>query len=146
LAHHKKKRKKVETMEAPQNNRFYGKMECLRLWPSYIGEKGRTLLKTYGIKARCYWEHSWGTPWEHVVNNGKMEKKNLPCPKLKRKKLGYLLSLFAFMQLYEHCVGSWAAMFVFFFFFFHFCNVASGATANGRVGFSFKDFVIQPKW
>jgi len=53
--------KKVETMEAPQNRRFHGKMECLPLWPTYIGEKGRTLGKTFGIKARCYWEHPWGT-------------------------------------------------------------------------------------
>ncbi len=29
-----------------------------------LGEKGRTLGKTYGIKARCYWEHPWGTIWE----------------------------------------------------------------------------------
>jgi len=34
-----------------------------RLWPSYIGEKGRTLAKTYGIKVRCYWEHPWRTHW-----------------------------------------------------------------------------------
>jgi hypothetical protein len=40
---------KVETMEAAQNRRFYGKMECLPLWPTYIVEKGRTLGKTYGI-------------------------------------------------------------------------------------------------
>jgi hypothetical protein len=26
-----------------------------------ICEKGRTLSKTYGIKARCDWEHPWGT-------------------------------------------------------------------------------------
>jgi hypothetical protein len=39
-------------------------MECLPLWPTYIGEKGRTLGKTYGIKARCYWEHPWETHWE----------------------------------------------------------------------------------
>jgi hypothetical protein len=38
---------------------FYGKMNCLPLWPSYIGEKGRTLGKKYGIKVRSYWE-----PWE----------------------------------------------------------------------------------
>ncbi len=56
--------KKVETMEAPQNRRFYEKMECLPLWPTYIGEKRRTLGRTYGIKARCYWEHPWGTHWE----------------------------------------------------------------------------------
>ncbi len=62
----------------------------------YIGEKGRTLSKTYGIKARCYWEHPWGTQWElggnplrtwreHVGNKGKT-KKTLPPhlhPKLK---------------------------------------------------------------
>jgi hypothetical protein len=34
--------KKLETMEAPQNRSFYGKMECFPLWPMYIGEKGRT--------------------------------------------------------------------------------------------------------
>jgi hypothetical protein len=45
-------------MEAPKNRRFYGKI-CLPLWPTYMGEKGRTLGKTYGIKARCYWELPW---------------------------------------------------------------------------------------
>ncbi len=50
-------------MGSPQNRRFYGKMECLPLWFTYIGEKGRTLGKTYGIKARCYWKHR-----EHIVN------------------------------------------------------------------------------
>jgi len=49
--------KNVESVEVPQNKSFYGKMKCPSLWPSYIGEKGRTLGKTYGIKARCYWEH-----------------------------------------------------------------------------------------
>jgi hypothetical protein len=39
-------------MEVPQNKRFYGNMECLPLWPTYIGEKGRTLGKPYEIKAR----------------------------------------------------------------------------------------------
>jgi hypothetical protein len=42
-------------------------MECLALWPSYIGEKGRTLGKTYEIKERCYWEpigNPLGTHWE----------------------------------------------------------------------------------
>jgi hypothetical protein len=64
-----------------------------------MGEKGRTLGKTYGIKARCYWEHLWGTHWEprkyweRIGNQkgtcweGKM-KKILPSPhpKLRRKK------------------------------------------------------------
>ncbi len=57
MAHYKKK---VETMEVPQNRRFYGKMECLPLWLTYIGVKGRTLGKTCGIKVRCYWEQPWG--------------------------------------------------------------------------------------
>jgi len=37
----------------------------------YMGEKGRTGGKTYGIKSRCYWEHPWGTHWElreHIGN------------------------------------------------------------------------------
>jgi len=78
LAHRKKK---VETTKAPQNKRFYGKMECLTLWPTYIGEKGRTLGKTYGIKMKCYWEHTWGTPWEpweYIGNKGKMKKNPRP--------------------------------------------------------------------
>jgi len=61
----------VETMEAPQNRRFYGKMEYFFLWPTYIGEMGRALGKTYRIKARCYWEHPWGTHWDpryHIGN------------------------------------------------------------------------------
>jgi hypothetical protein len=41
----------VKTMGS-QNRTFYGMMECLSLSPSYIGEKGRTLGKTYGIIAR----------------------------------------------------------------------------------------------
>jgi hypothetical protein len=127
-------------------------MECLPLWPTSIGEKGRTLLKTYGIKSKSYWEHSWGTPREHVGNKRKMKKKTSPAPNLKEKNWGYLLSLFAFMQLYEHCVvssklmGSSDLFIYLLFFFFHFCKVASGAPAEGRLGFSFKDFVIQPKW
>jgi len=43
-------------------------MKCLPLLPTYIGEKGRTLCKTYGIKVRCYWEHPWGTHWEPYGN------------------------------------------------------------------------------
>jgi hypothetical protein len=81
LAHHKEKTK-TRTLKAPLNRRFYGKMECLPLWPSYIGEK--TLGKTYRIKVRWYREHPWGTHWEpdgnslgtwreHVGNKGKMK-------------------------------------------------------------------------
>jgi hypothetical protein len=69
-------------------------MECFPLWPSYIGEKGRTLGKTYGIKVRCYWEHPWGntlgTHWElegNVLVTKEKGKKIVshPNPKLKRK-------------------------------------------------------------
>jgi hypothetical protein len=75
-------------MEAPQNRRFFGKVECLPLWPSYIGEKGRTLGKKYGIKARCYWEHIQnikGTCWEQRKNE---KKSSTPPPtqNLKGKK------------------------------------------------------------
>ncbi len=68
-----------------QNRKFYGKMECLPLWPTYIGEKGRTLGKTYEIKARCYWEHPWGTHWEpreHIEALPQHRSLNkLPSPK-----------------------------------------------------------------
>ncbi len=60
--------KKIETMEAPQIRRLYGEMECVPLWPTYLGEKGRTLGKTYGIKVRRCWERPWGTHWEHNGN------------------------------------------------------------------------------
>jgi hypothetical protein len=33
-------------------------------WPNYMGEKGRTLGKTYGNKVRCYWEPLG----EHIKN------------------------------------------------------------------------------
>jgi hypothetical protein len=76
--------KKNGIVEAPHNRRFSGKMECLPLWPSYIGEKGRTLGKTYGIRVRCYWEHLWGTHWElergTCWEQRKKEKKNPPSP------------------------------------------------------------------
>jgi len=67
-------------------------MKCLPFWPTYIGEKGRTLGKTYGIKARCYWEHPWnlgnilGTQWEFEGNKGKRKKSPSPH-NLKRKKI-----------------------------------------------------------
>jgi hypothetical protein len=55
-------------MEALPNRKFYEKMACISLCPRYKGEKGMTLGKTYGIKARCYWEHprgnTLGTRWE----------------------------------------------------------------------------------
>jgi hypothetical protein len=44
------------------------KWSASSFWPTYIGEKGRTLGKTYGIKPGCYWEHPWGTHWEPIGN------------------------------------------------------------------------------
>jgi hypothetical protein len=60
------------------------KMECLSPWPTYIDEKGRILGKTYGIKARCYWEHLWGThlePWDHIGNPLGIERNMLGTKK-----------------------------------------------------------------
>jgi hypothetical protein len=78
-------------MEAPQNRRFNGKIECHLLWPTYIGEKGRTLSKMYGIKARCYWEHL-GEPIGNLKRTCWEQRKNekilphLPTQNLKEKK------------------------------------------------------------
>jgi hypothetical protein len=96
-------------MEAPQNRRFYGKKGCLPLWPTYIGEKGRTFDKTYGIKARCYWECPWGTHWEprehygnlmgtskeHVGNKRKMLSLPIGCMKFRFPKLFVTISTWA---------------------------------------------------
>ncbi len=98
LAHHKKK---VEIMEALQNKRFYGKMECLPLCPTYMGEKGRTLGKHMGLKqgviGNNFGEHIGnlgnilGTWWELIGNlkgtcwEQRKNEKNPPFhPKLKR--------------------------------------------------------------
>jgi hypothetical protein len=68
------------------------------LWPTYMGEKVRTLGKTYErlkkgaigntlrgthCKHREHNGNSMGTHWEHVGNKG---KSSLFQPKLKRKK------------------------------------------------------------
>jgi hypothetical protein len=96
LAHCKKK---LKLWRPPQNRRFYWKLEYLPLWPTYTSEKGRTLGKTYGIKARCYWEHIGnlgnifenlkGKCWEQKENEKKSSPHPIPRPpppKLKRKK------------------------------------------------------------
>ncbi len=74
---------KKKLWRLPKLNFFMERWSASPFWPTYTGEKGRTLGKTYGINARCYWEHPWGTHWELVGNKGK----NIPPhPKLKRKK------------------------------------------------------------
>jgi hypothetical protein len=66
-------------------------MECLALWPSYIGEKGRALGKTYEIKERCYWEPigntlgTYGICWETDGNPLELEG-NFVGNKRKMKK------------------------------------------------------------
>jgi len=68
------------------------RLQCFPLWPIYIGEKGRTLGKTYGIKVRCYWEHPRGTHWkprEHIGNLMRIHwelEENMLEMKEKRKK------------------------------------------------------------
>jgi hypothetical protein len=81
-------KKKLKLWRLPHYRKFYGKMECRPLWPNYIGVKGKTLGKTYGIITRCYSENIGNlgnilrTYWElignskkHVENKGKNEKK-----------------------------------------------------------------------
>ncbi len=63
LAYHQKTNKSWN-YGGSQTRRLYGKKNCLVIWPTYIGENGRTLGKTYGIQGRCYWEHPWWTHWE----------------------------------------------------------------------------------
>ncbi len=84
--------KKIETMKPHKNWKFYGQMECLPLWPTDKSEKGRTLNKTYEIKARCDWEHPWGTHWGPVGTKKKWKNSSSfsapPSPlKLKRKPM-----------------------------------------------------------
>jgi len=55
--------KKLKQWRLPKIEDSMERWNVLPLWPTYIG-KGRPLGKTYGIKARCYWEHHWGTHWE----------------------------------------------------------------------------------
>jgi hypothetical protein len=66
-------------------------MDCLPLWPTYKGEKGRTLGKTYGIKARMLWGTHW-EPMEHIGNlKGNMlgQRKN----EKKSRHFEFMLSL-----------------------------------------------------
>jgi hypothetical protein len=76
-------KKKLKLWRLPQDRRSYGKMDRLALWPTHIGEKGRTLGKTYGIQGEVllgtlgtYWEPEGGTYWEQRKN----EKKSSPNP------------------------------------------------------------------
>jgi hypothetical protein len=93
-------------------------VKCLCLSPRYIGEKGRTLGKTYGIKARCYWEHIgnlMGTHWEverNIEGTCWEQRKNginppPPPPKTSKKnKLRHLgCMLFLFSKLFITIFG-----------------------------------------
>jgi len=53
-------------METPQNRKFYWKIKCLPLWPTYIGEKGRTSrAKHMGIMRGAI----GNTPGENIGNS-----------------------------------------------------------------------------
>jgi hypothetical protein len=47
----------------PKKKKQKEKWSASSFWPTYIGEKGRTLGKTYGIKARLL----LGTPLGHTL-------------------------------------------------------------------------------
>ncbi len=59
----------------PKHRRFYWMMKFLPLGPTWMGAKGRTLGKTYGINERCYREHlgstlgTLGTGWKVTLSN-----------------------------------------------------------------------------
>ncbi len=71
--------------------------------PTYIGEKGKNLGETHGIKMCCYWEHigkrirnlgnPLGTLWEPQKTS------NATPPQLKRKKLGLPLSMLSVLMV-----------------------------------------------
>jgi hypothetical protein len=96
LAHSKKK---LKLWRLAHYRKFYGKMECLPLWPTYIGVKGRTLRQ---IIMRCYSEHPWGTHWklrEHIENLlgthwevEKTLKKHVGNKRKNEKKTSHLMS------------------------------------------------------
>jgi hypothetical protein len=66
--------KKVETMEAPRNRRFYGKMDCLSLFGPIIQvRKGGLWAKHMGLKRGIigntlvkHIENLKGTCWEQI--------------------------------------------------------------------------------
>ncbi len=75
-------------MEAPQNRRFYGKMEYFPLWPTYIGEKGRfmglkwgVLITPLGNTLGTWWKligNLKGTCWEQWKNEKILPPNKLP--------------------------------------------------------------------
>jgi len=65
LVHHKEK---LKLRKLPKIEESIERWSASPLWPNYIGEKGWTLGKTYGIKVRYYWEHPLGTHWERERN------------------------------------------------------------------------------
>jgi len=104
------KKKKLKLWRLPQNRRFYGKMKCLPLWPTYIGEKGRTLGKTYGIG-----NTPWGTHWEPREHIG-----NLMGTKEKWKKILPSFSFFPFFLPFLSFSLSLHLISYLFFMFFSF--------------------------
>jgi len=73
--------KKKKLWKLPKLENFMERWSASPFWPTYTGEKGRTLGKTYGINVRCYWEHPWGTHWELEWNMLRTKEKYPPIPK-----------------------------------------------------------------
>jgi hypothetical protein len=93
-------------------------MECLSLWPTHIGKKGRTLGKTYGIKARCYWEQPQGTHWEprkHIGNlkGTKEKRKRFSLPT--KNKLETNLNMFSPFPRKDGWICTFSYIFLFYF-------------------------------
>jgi len=65
IAKKKKKKKKLKLGKLPKYRRFYGKMECLTLWPTYIGEKGEDFGQNICDLKRVAIGNTFG---EHIEN------------------------------------------------------------------------------
>jgi hypothetical protein len=52
----------------PQNEASFERWSASPFGPPIYVRRGGLWGKTYGIKARCHWEHPWGTPWERIEN------------------------------------------------------------------------------
>jgi hypothetical protein len=80
-------------------------------WPTSIGEKGRTLGKTYSIKVRCYWEQALGTHWEPREHNENLMGTCWEQRKNWKKKFGILKpSERKFVVYVEPCTYEFASL------------------------------------
>jgi hypothetical protein len=111
---------KVETMEAPQNRRFYGMIECLPFWPTYRWGGGGLWAKHMGLKRGAIGNtlgepigNLKGTFWEQREN----EKKSRHFECILSLPIGCMKFLFCQNCLSPFC--TWAKNVV---FTYHFIN------------------------